>query len=76
MFMCTSQREIGEGNLQRTGDQRPDLLPMAARVGRDDHRVHAENLKKLEKVNQRLRRAVLDPTLDNLILKEAAKGDF
>jgi putative transposase len=36
----------------------------------------AKKLKELEKENQRLRRAVSDLTLDNLILKEAAKGNF
>ena len=33
-------------------------------------------LKELEKENERLRRAVSDLTLDKLILKEAAKGNF
>ena len=33
-------------------------------------------LKELEKENERLRRAVWDLTLDKLILKEAAKGNF
>ena len=36
----------------------------------------AKKLKELEKENQRLKRAVADLTLDNLILKEAAKGNF
>ena len=36
----------------------------------------AKKLKDLEKENQRLRRAVADLTLDALILKEAAKGNF
>jgi len=36
----------------------------------------ARKLKELEKENQRLKRAVADLTLDNLILKEAAKGNF
>ena len=36
----------------------------------------AKRLKVLEKENQRLRRAVSDLTLDNLILKEASKGNF
>ena len=33
-------------------------------------------LMELEKENERLRRAVSDLTLDKLILKEAAKGNF
>ena len=33
-------------------------------------------LKELEKENERLRKAVSDLTLDKLILKEAAKGNF
>lgn len=33
-------------------------------------------LKKLETENARFRRAVSDPTLDKLILAEAAKGNF
>jgi transposase-like protein len=33
-------------------------------------------LKELEKENSRLRRAVSDLTLDKMILKEAAKGNF
>ena len=36
----------------------------------------AKRLKALEKENQRLRRAVSDLTLDAMILKEAAKGNF
>ena len=33
-------------------------------------------LKRLQKENERLRRAVSDLTLDKLILTEAAKGSF
>jgi len=36
----------------------------------------ARRLKGLEKENQRLRKAVADLTLDAMILKEAAKGNF
>ena len=36
----------------------------------------ARRLKELEKENERLRKAVSDLTLDKLILKEAAKGNF
>ena len=36
----------------------------------------AKRLKELEKENTRLRRAVSDLTLDKLILKEAAEGNF
>ncbi len=35
-----------------------------------------KRLKQLETENARLRRAVSDPTLDKLILAEAAKGNF
>ena len=35
-----------------------------------------KELKRLQKENDRLRRAVSDLTLDKLILKEAAKGNF
>ena len=35
-----------------------------------------KRMKELEQENQRLRRAVSDLTLDKLILKEAAKGNF
>ena len=35
-----------------------------------------KRLKELETANGRLRRAVSDLTLDNLILTEAAKGNF
>jgi len=35
-----------------------------------------KKLKGLQKENERLRRAVSDLTLDKLILKEAAKGNF
>ena len=34
----------------------------------------AKRLKELEKENQRLKRAVADLTVDNMILKEASKG--
>jgi transposase-like protein len=33
-------------------------------------------LKELEKENERLRKAVSDLTLDKMILREAAKGNF
>ena len=35
-----------------------------------------EELKHLQKENERLRKAVSDLTLDKLILKEAARGNF
>ena len=35
-----------------------------------------KELKRLQKENERLRRAVSDLTLDKLILKEAALGNF
>ena len=35
-----------------------------------------KELKRLQKENERLRRAVSDLTLDKLILKEAEKGNF
>ena len=35
-----------------------------------------KELKRLQKENERLRRAVSDRTLDKLILKEAARGNF
>jgi putative transposase len=36
----------------------------------------AKRLKELEKENERLRKAVSDLTLDKMILKKAAKGNF
>ena len=36
----------------------------------------AKRMKELEKENARLKRAVADLTLDKLILKEAASGNF
>ena len=36
----------------------------------------ARRLKELEQENARLRRAVADLTVDKLILKEAARGNF
>lgn len=36
----------------------------------------AKRLKELEKENSRLKRAVAELTLDKLILKEAAEGNF
>ena len=35
-----------------------------------------KELKRLQKENERLRRAVSDLTLDKLILKETARGNF
>ena len=35
-----------------------------------------KELERLQKENKRLRRAVSDLTLDKLILKEAASGNF
>jgi putative transposase len=36
----------------------------------------AKRLKELERENSRLKRAVADLTLDNLILKESSEGNF
>ena len=36
----------------------------------------AKRLKEFERENSRLKRAVADLTLDNLILKEASQGNF
>ena len=36
----------------------------------------AKRMKEVEKENQHLRRAVANLTVDNLILKEASKGNF
>ncbi len=36
----------------------------------------ARRLKELERENARLKRAIAELTLDNLILKEAAKGNY
>jgi hypothetical protein len=36
----------------------------------------ARRFKELEKENARLRQAVADLTLDNLILKEASRGNY
>ena len=41
-------------------------------MGRDQ----VKELKRLQKANERLRRAVSDLTLDKLILAEAARGNF
>jgi transposase-like protein len=38
--------------------------------------VQLRELKRLQKENERLRRAVSDLTLDKLILSEAARGNF
>jgi putative transposase len=35
-----------------------------------------KRLKELEKENERLRKAISDLTLDKMILKEAARGNF
>ena len=40
------------------------------------NRAQLKRLKELEKENQRLRRAVSDLTLDKMILREAARGNF
>ena len=37
---------------------------------------HLRELKRLQKENERLRKAVSDLTLDKLILTEAARGNF
>ena len=42
------------------------------RIGLDQ----LKELKRLQKENEQLRRAVSDLTLDKLILKEAARGNF
>lgn len=37
---------------------------------------HVRRMKDLETENQQLRKAIADPTLDRLILQEAARGNF
>ena len=49
-----------------------DLQSKSAERGTDQ----LKELKRLQKENERLRKAVSDLTLDKLILKEAARGNF
>jgi cell division protein FtsB len=51
---------------------RTNVLPLAQWLKIDQ----AKRLKELERENTRLKRAVADLTLDKLILKEAAEGNF
>jgi cell division protein FtsB len=56
-------------------DHRINLLSLAERV-RGLKIDQEKRLKELERENSRLKRAVADLTLDKLILKEAAEGNF
>ena len=54
----------------------PYVLPVAAAVWGAENRPGEAVAGKMEAENGRLRRAVADLTLDNQILKEAARGNF
>ena len=82
---CGRQAAAG-GRVGRAGaergrrDPRPrrdggDVLPLAQEFGglKTDQ---VRRMKDLDVENQRLRKAVADLTLDKLILKEAARGNF
>jgi putative transposase len=63
--------------------QRADLSSLVQGVWRPEDGSGAANgtvggrkANDLEKENQRLRRAIYEPTLDKLILQEAARGTF
>ena len=58
-----------------SGDHVGDVLSVAQGV-RGLKLDQAKGLKELERENARLRKAVSDLTLDKLILKEAAEGNF
>ena len=72
----------GSGARQREVDERGDPGSRGERA--DDYRLRREyggmktsQAKRLaRKENQRLKRAVADLTVDNMILKEASKGNF
>ena len=61
--------------LDRSPAERSYILSLAQRVWRTEVRP-GERLKELEAENTRLRRAISDLTLDKLILREAARGNF
>ena len=53
---------------------RADVLAVEAGVRRDEGEPGARRLKELERENGRLKRAVVDLTLDKLILEESGQG--
>ena len=59
--------------VDRSPAERSSILSLAQRVWRGDQ---VKRLKELEAENTRLRRAISDLTLDKLILREAARGNF
>ena len=67
---------MGQGMLRIDGISQIGVIEQAHFRWKKKHiGLGAEQLKEL-KENERLRRAVSDLTLDQLILKEAALGDF
>ena len=72
---CVVARKIG----WRSGsfDRRDTVHVLAVAQGvRRPERRQVKRLKELEKENDRLRKAVSDLTLEKLILKEAASGNY
>lgn len=75
-----AERLLGEGKTiaegrRGAGDQRADLPPLAQQYGgmkADD----ARRRKELERANALLRRIVADKELENVALKEIAKGNW
>jgi len=62
--------------MQRDGGNIKHILPLEERIRGYMQVNQAKRLKELEKENSRLKRAVADLTLDNLILKESSEGNF
>ena len=55
---------------------RTDVLSLAPQQYEGMSKGQLKELKRLQKENERLRKAVSDLTLDKLILTEAAQGNF
>jgi hypothetical protein len=69
------EREDIAASVQGSGDRRADVLPVAQGVRRVKVD-QARRLKELEQENAKLKRLVSELSLEKLVLKDIASGNF
>ena len=73
--VANSEREDDGAGVQRSGDRRAGVFSLAQEYGglQVDQ---AKRLKELEQENAKLKRLVAELSLDKLVLKDIASGNF